>query len=297
MSRGPLLIWDGSNWAPKAPTPSGRTNAVGATASTTTLSISPTSVNGSGTITLTALVDGGAVTTGTVAFDYLSGSTWVEFAQDTAGAPYTTTRAISADTTFRARFLGNASKFASTSGSVTAQAKVLTTYVKTYACAGTGTYSGGGSKRTDTSHMFQGYYDGTWDTQKSVAVFGTAMQSDLVGAYDITKVEVYLNALHWGPGDGGTAVLHTINNSSVPSTWGGVASLSAADNTAWTTKTGAKWCDISSLKGVPSDWTSGGTKKGIALYINSTSNEYYGYMAGNGESGEPQLRITYRKYV
>lgn len=129
--------------------------------------------------------------------------------------------------------------------------------------------------------------------------FPTTIDADLAGAVDITKLEVYLNALHWGPGNGGTARIRTHSNTSVPSTWSGVDYSSGYVDVSWSTKTGAKWCNLTEATSwlTPGEWSGTPTRRGIALYYGATDTEYYGYFAGNGETGEPQLRITYRKYV
>lgn len=295
MSYSPLRTWDGTRWRPSPPPPSASTNpAAGSNSTATTLAVSPVSLSGSGTVTLTATVSG--TPTGSVVFEYLSGTTWREISTDT-GSPWTATKMINGATSFRARYLGNGTDQPSTSATKTVSTKTLQTFTKTYAATGTGSYSESGTKRTDSDHIFQGLVSSVWDEQRSVIVFGTQIQSDLADAHDITKVELFLNALHWGQNSGGTVCIRTINNTVVPSTWAGANDISTYDATSWSTKTGAKWCDISSIKGAASDWKAGGTKKGIALWAFSGLAEYYGYFAGNGETNEPQLRITYRKYV
>lgn len=183
----------------------------------------------------------------------------------------------------------------SVSATKSVSVQVLTTFVKTYSTNGTGSYRGSGTKRTDVgTDFYQGYYSSTNGTQRSVILFPYAtIQSDLSGYTSITKVEVYLNCNHWGPDSGGTAVVVDHNYSSLPASDPGFTTTYAS-STAWTTKTGAKWCNVNTSIGAR---LAAGTAKGLGLYTTSTATEYYGSFNGNGDTGEPVLRITYTKYV
>jgi hypothetical protein len=292
-----LKWWDGSKWRPDAIVPSGAVIAAGASATTTSIASSTYRAQPSTNFTVSGVVSpnpGG----GTVQV-YRNGVGYgvaVAVNPSTGAWSYTTAQ-ITGSSTFYAAFSGFGGFSASTSGTITVAAKVLNTYTLTYACTSTQSYNGDGTQRNDDAHIYQGYVSSVHDQQKCFIRFSTIIQTDLAGAYDITNVEVYLNALHWGPDSGGTARIRTCNNTTAPSTWSGITSLSSNSDTSWTTKTGAKWCALSAgVRGTLADWQAGGTKKGIALWANSNATEYYGYFAGNGESGEPQLRITYRIY-
>lgn len=299
MSR--LLVWDGSQWVPNFYVGSARVQAVSASATVTSVTSIPSSGTSFNILFTVKTTAGAGVSSGSAQAQYLNGSTWTNSgaAVTMTGSTgnYTASVSQSATRQWRIVYTAAGAYTSSTSSTYSVAYQTLTTFTKTYACSGSGTYDGDGSKRTDSGHMYQGYYSSTHGIQRSMAIFPTTIQTDLAGAYDIQKVEVYLNCLHWGPDSGGTVEVCTHNNTSVPAAWGSIASLAGYDATAWTTKTGAKWCDISSIMGSLANWQSGGTKKGIALYFNSTALEYYGYFSGNGETGEPQLRITYRKYV
>lgn len=294
----PFRVWDGSVWKSSLDfsAPTFTYTAPGNTSTTTSISSSTSRAQPSTNFTVSGTVSpnpGG----GTVQV-YRNGVAYGSAVAVNSGTgAWSATVQITGSSTFYAVFSGNGTFLTSTSATISVAAKVLTTATLTYAATSTQSYDGNGDQRNDDSHIYQGYISSIWGQQKSFIRFSTAIQTDLANAYDITKVEVYLNCLHWGPDSGGTARIRTCNNSTVPATWSGILNLSSNDDTAWTTKTGAKWCDISAIMGTVADWKAGGTKKGIALWANSTATEYYGYFAGNGETNEPQLRITYREYV
>jgi hypothetical protein len=297
MATPALRVWDGTQWVPNPPPAEGRAIASGQSQGSCTLTTSASSYNGSGTVTLTATVTG--TPSGSVQFEYFNGSAWVAVSPTTGsnpdtGSPWSITKSLTATTQFRARYLGNGTAQPATSATKTVTIKKLTTYTKTYGCTASKSFRGSGTKRTDVGNTcYQGYYSSTNGLQKSVILFPYAtIQSDLSGA-TITKVEVYLNAEHWGPGNGGTAVIGNHNYSTMPSS--DPTGNFNVDTTAWTTKTGAKWCNVNTVIG---DRLRDNTAKGILLGPNSsTSNEYYGYFSGSGDSAEPKLRITYTKYV
>lgn len=295
MSYSPLKTWDGVMWRPSPPPPSASTNpAAGANSTTTTLSVSPTNIDGSGTVTLTATVSG--TPTGSVIFEYKSGTTWVAISTDT-GSPWTATKAINAQTSFRARYLGNGTAQPSTSQTKTVTTKTLKTFTKTYNCNGSRAFSDSGALTWD-NHIYQA--TGSLGTIKSIMTFPTTIETDLTGADSIVKVEVFLNVIEWDYASGGTAVFKTHSNSSLPSTWGGVANESSTnDSTGWATKSGGKWCDISGITGILTvgNWVASPTIRGVLIKPASSSAQYNGVMSGNGEANEPQLRITYKKYV
>lgn len=165
------------------------------------------------------------------------------------------------------------------------------TYVKTYSANWSDSYQADGDKRGITQ-CYQGYYSSTNGNQYSLIGFPySTIQADLANA-TITKVEVYLNNNHWYNNSGGTAVIGTHNYASEPTT----ASLSNVNSDitrASFTYGQAKWVTVSNSIGTA---LKGNTAKGIVLGPGpSNSNAYYGYFAGNGESGEPQIRITYTK--
>lgn len=165
------------------------------------------------------------------------------------------------------------------------------TYTKTYAANGSASFQSNGTNRGVAS-CYQGYYSSTNGNQYSMITFPYAtIQADLAGA-TVTKTELYLNNNHFYSNSGGTAIIGYHNQSSVS---GSHSSSQITDNvdTESFTYGQAKWFTITNTIG---NAFKNNTAKGIALGPGpSSSQSYYGYFAGNGESGEPQLRITYTK--
>lgn len=251
------------------------------------------SFSASGTVKTPA---GANITNGTVQMQYNSGSGWQNrgsAASVTAGT-FTCTglSQTSASLSWRALYTPGSGNAGSNSATKTVKATTVQTYTKTYPCIGSASYQQGGSMRSGVSEAYQGYYSSTNGNQRSVLIFDWAqIAADLAGA-TITKTEIYLNALHWGPDSGGTAIIGTHTYTSVPASNPSTANADL-DRVAWSTKTGGKWSTITNAIG---NGLKAGTSKGILLGPGpSTALEYYGYFAGNGQTGEPQLRITYTK--
>lgn len=166
-----------------------------------------------------------------------------------------------------------------------------TQYVKTYACNESASYQEDGSNRGVAS-CYQGRYSSTNGNQFSMIGFDDAtIRSNLSGA-TINKVELYLNNNHFYSNSGGNAVIGTHNQTTLSGTH---SSSQINDNLQQThfDLGQAKWITIPNSIG---NALRDNTAKGIALGPGpTTSQSYYGYFAGNGESGEPQLRITYTK--
>lgn len=165
-------------------------------------------------------------------------------------------------------------------------------YVKTYSASGSASYQGDDDIRSGIDECYQGQYSSTNGNQYSVILFPySTIASDLSGA-TINKVEVYLNNNHWYNNSGGTAVIGYHNSATTPSSF---TYPSSTDNITQSSFTygQAKWVTVDNSIG---NAFKNGTAKGILLGKGpSTSKTYYGYFAGNGQSGEPQLRITYTK--
>lgn len=166
-----------------------------------------------------------------------------------------------------------------------------TQYVKTYAANESASYQEDGSNR-GVSSCYQGRYSATNGNQYSMIGFDDAtIRSNLAGA-TINKVELYLNNNHFYSNSGGNAVIGTHNQTTLS---GSHSSSQITDNIQQThfDLGQAKWITIPNSIG---NALRDNTAKGIALGPGpTTSQSYYGYFAGNGESGEPQLRITYTK--
>lgn len=169
-----------------------------------------------------------------------------------------------------------------------------TQYTKTYSANGSASFQSDGTNRAgfDGGHCYQGYYSSTNGNQYSLITFPySTIASDLSGA-TITKVEVYLNNLFFYNNSGGTAVIGTHTYATVSGN-ANYANVTPDITEASFTKGQAKWVTVNNSIG---NAFKNGTAKGIALGKGpTTSHTYYGYFAGNGQTGEPQLRITYTK--
>ncbi|QAX92943.1 hypothetical protein SEA_WHEEHEIM_35 [Streptomyces phage WheeHeim] len=164
-------------------------------------------------------------------------------------------------------------------------------YVKTYAANESASFQEDGTNR-NISDLYQGRYSSTNGNQYSMIGFDDAtIRSNLSGA-TINKVELYLNNNHFYSNSGGNAIIGTHNQTTLS---GSHSSSQINDNLQQThfDYGQAKWITIPNSIG---NALRDNTAKGIALGPGpSTSQSYYGYFAGNGQSGEPQLRITYTK--
>ncbi len=173
-----------------------------------------------------------------------------------------------------------------------------TQYTKTYSANGSASYQGDDDERAGIAECYQGQYSSTNGNQYSVILFPySTIASDLSGA-TINKVEVYLNNNHWYYNSGGTAIIGYHNSATTPSSFTYPSSTDNITRSSFTYGQ-AKWVTVDNSIGTA---FKNGTAKGILLGKGqtaggtlSTDKLYYGYFAGNGQSGEPQLRITYTK--
>lgn len=170
-----------------------------------------------------------------------------------------------------------------------ASVTAVKTVTKTYKATWSRRFGNAGS--TD-GKMYQGYYSGTWGTNKSMVGFGTQPFSDMGSTAKVSKVEVYLYANHWYYNGGGTAHIgvHTQTGPPSSSTYANNLTISS-----WPVGAG-KWVTL------PSSWNSGWNGatpyRGITLggdLGSSTNKTYYGSFDGVGDSHPPQLRITYTR--
>lgn len=167
----------------------------------------------------------------------------------------------------------------------------VTRYTKTYSASASASFQSDGDNRS-VAECYQGYYSSTNGNQFSMIAFPYAtIQADLSGA-TIVKTEIYLKNTHSYSNSGVTAIIGTHNQTSVS---GDHPSSQVTDNidTESFTKGQGKWFTVTNTIG---NAFKNNTAKGIALGpAPSTSQSYYAYFAGNGQTGEPQLRITYDK--
>ncbi|MFE4681539.1 phage baseplate assembly protein V [Streptomyces sp. NPDC056721] len=165
------------------------------------------------------------------------------------------------------------------------------TYTKTYNAVWSRRFGNAGY--TDGT-AYQGYYSGTWGTQKSMIYFGTQPFTDMGSTAKVSKVEIYLYNQHWYYNAGGTAHLGVFTGTSTATSFGGVGGLNQTV-TGWPVGAG-KWVTLPSSWN--SGWNSGTPYRGITLggdLGSSTDKTYYGYFSGVGDSHPPQLKVTYTK--
>lgn len=167
------------------------------------------------------------------------------------------------------------------------------TYTDTFWASWTQTYRQTGSRRTDyrADKLVQGYYGEAepWGLQRSLCGFGD-IKSKLAGAR-IKKVELYLYAEHWWYYAGGTAVIGYHNHSNEPDYFG--HSVYGAKYQRFTSRGQGMWIDMPIALG---EGIRDGYYKGISIFADSYSRDYYGVFSGAWDGGNaPRLKITYEK--
>lgn len=167
-------------------------------------------------------------------------------------------------------------------------------YTKTWNTIWTRTYDQDGDRRSDSrgTKLYQGeYLDEPWGIFRSLIGFDNgSIRSDLAGA-EIKDVKLFLRNEHWYYHGGGTAVLGYHNHSSEPTRYS--HSKYDAKRQSYSDRGQAQWIDM------PNDLGEGirdGQLKGVSLFANSESMNYYGYFYGNSDGdNQPKLKITYVK--
>jgi hypothetical protein len=172
-------------------------------------------------------------------------------------------------------------KTGGTTGGGTAAVK---TYTKTYTSTSSATYQGGGTKRTDTPDVVQGYNSFNGDG-KGLWIF-PSMTADLTGA-TVNKVEVYAYANHWYYNSGGTGLVKVHGYTSAPAS---SPSMTTAKTVSGWPKPGGLWVTL------PSSLYAGfksGTYRGFGFGPSGGTNLLY-YGRFNGGTGA-KIRVTYTK--
>lgn len=168
-------------------------------------------------------------------------------------------------------------------------------YTKTYSTNGTHVFQGDGTNRDAyaSGHVFQGQYDSTNGNQFSVVNFDYAtIASDLSGA-TIVKTEVFLTNQHWYSNGGGTAVIGYTSPAGGSGNYTYSNAQPAINTFSGWAVGAAKWVTVNNSIG--NAFKSGAAHSLVIGKGVNTTTTYYGYFAGNGQTGEPQLRITYTK--
>lgn len=168
-------------------------------------------------------------------------------------------------------------------------------YVTTWSANESACYASDGTNRSgyDSGHLFQGYYSSTNGNQFSFVGFDDAdIRAKLSGA-TINKVEVYLQNLHWYSNSGGTVYIGTHNQTTLSGNHSPSQILNDRISSSSFSYGQGKWFTVSNTIG---ENLKSNSAKGIAIgQAPSNSQSYYGYFAGNGQTGEPRIRITYTK--
>lgn len=141
-------------------------------------------------------------------------------------------------------------------------------------------YTGSGSRRTDSNGLannYQGYNTSTWGTQRSMWGYDVNMQASLAGIVAVDSCFIFLDNTFTYYNAGGTAVFgghefHSGSNNGIPPTT--FTSNRNFIHFIHFDKGEAKWTQVSN------DWTlwaADGSLQGLTLWANSTDSEYYGY--------------------
>jgi hypothetical protein len=284
-----------------------------------------------------------ATPTGTVTIQKLSGTTWSDVKSGTlsSGSYIITGLTETTATTYRAYYLGDSvygRKPSSTTPTVkcwgqitytmgsTGPVKGTTSYLsakESYVYTGIYNWQSGLANytgvTTNPTYIEQGYRSSNGYQTGTMMTFSySTLATYLDSSCSVTKVELYLDAggNGWDTSTGGTAVIwynffvngQSVTNGGLPTStvvnaYDYLIYLGYSQARSWTSGTGAKWLDITSLTdygfsttGTNTIWHYG-YASGITLVRNSTSNIYHGYFypASNSTYG-PKLRITFTKY-
>jgi hypothetical protein len=321
---------------------------IGTLTTVTLANLSQVNYNTSFTLTATINSTTTVAAGGTLTLQKLSGTSWVTVATSTlsfagGSTPWSSTASFTGlkqttVTTYRVLYGGDSSYRNATSNSVTVKCWGSKTTTKTFSCyaarshynVGSNTYSSLIRSGTD---LYQGY-ESSYGKEVSQVLFdngsavpyylnaegGGGSTSTILGYFNslskvtISKVELYLNCKSWSVSSGGTAYIFP-DGSYILQPSGGIdftyySGVATATSASWSTVSGAKWIDISSLTyyGFPAiglwDFNNGGQQSlwsftnGINLARNSTSNIYAGHFTGNDNTtSEPQLRFTFTYYT
>lgn len=134
-----------------------------------------------------------------------------------------------------------------------------------------------------------GYY-GDLGIQKGIIGFNaTDMRNNLAGA-KIQKVELFLRSAHFWYYSGGIASIGYHNFDSAP--WTFSSSRNSVKEVKYTTRDQGQWITLPNEFG---ELVRDNKVRGLTLFRNTTSPNYYGYFYGVGTSNPPKIRISYVK--
>ncbi|HYK70419.1 MAG TPA: hypothetical protein VEV45_20915 [Streptosporangiaceae bacterium] len=171
-----------------------------------------------------------------------------------------------------------------------------TTYTKTYNCTHTYSYQGsdGGNPNlkidTDGNCYQGGDYGNTYNGRaKTWFTTPSSMVTDLSGA-TINWAKMYLNNNHTWYNSGMTLSMGNDSRTSFGSTAGDPGGATGYFHVAFS-EGQAKWFTLPSS--MYSALTS--SSRNLVIWAGTNSLSYYGYFAGAGQSGRPQIQINYTK--
>lgn len=163
------------------------------------------------------------------------------------------------------------------------------TATKSFAATWGASYRADGSKRTDSSDLFQGLsssgsYNGN---QKSLVGFNV---SGIPSGATLVSATLSLYANHWYNNGGGVAIIGTHTNASEPSSSPGGLTPDRLRYT-WNSKTGQRTINLGSTVGTA---LLNGSAKGLMFGPGpSSSQTYYGYFEGTG-AYRPTITLKYQ---
>jgi hypothetical protein len=167
-------------------------------------------------------------------------------------------------------------------------------FQQTWQAAWTESYQQGGASR-GSAVLYWGKSDDFNGVQTSlVGLPYASIQAALAGA-SITKVEVFLHALHTGYPSGATVQFRGQANQAPPATLGGVGSLVLASTSVVGVDVGGvpTWHNVSKALG---DALANGSALGFSLSASDAGLAQYGEVAGIASGvPAPALRVTYVK--
>lgn len=251
---------------------------------TTSLSLSSTSINNGQSVTLTVTVSG--ATSGTV---YIrSNSTAGTILATDSAAPWSITLSPTADVTYYAQFVEDATHYTSYSAGVFVNVKQLVTKTWSSIADWSQSYDGGSDPRND-GYLYYGYYSSTWGNQRSL--IGFPVPTAVASSVAVTSVRFKFYNVHHYYSSGGSIGIGVHDYSSEPATWDG----SRVDENLYTVTDAPKpgWVDLTLSSTFRDKFKAGNV--GMSLGPgSSTSLEYYGYAAMHTSSTDPWLEIKYQ---
>lgn len=164
-------------------------------------------------------------------------------------------------------------------------------YTTTFPCKWAQSYKGNGTKRTDTTRMYQGQYNSTNGNHKSIMCFDDdgSLKNELQNA-QILEVKLWLKNDHWYWSSGGTMFLGTHNHKTKPNTYTYYQKNITSQHFK---RDESKWITLPTYIG---EYIRDDKITGFTLHSDSSDKSYYGYFYGVGDtSTAPKLSIKYVK--